>query len=160
MSRAEHTRATDRILMGYRRYERLSATDAAFLAIEDASVHMHVGAVAIFEGESLRTEAGAIDTERVRAFIDLALHDAPRFRQKLAWIPRFEHPVWVDDPRFNLRYHVRHTALPPPGDVRQLKRMAARLFSQKLDRGKPLWELWVVEGLRDKRFALVLKAHH
>ncbi len=146
--------------MGFSHYERLSATDAAFLAFEDHDVHMHVGAVALFEAGPLRREGGALDIDRIRAFTESALHDSPRFRQKLAWIPAFEHPVWVDDARFNAIYHIRHTALPPPGDLRQLKRLAGRILSQKLDRGKAMWEMWVVEGLADDRFALIVKAHH
>lgn len=146
--------------MSYAHSERLSATDALFLEIEDPAVHMHVGAVALFDAEPLRSAEGHLDFERLRSFTERTLHTSPRCRQKLAWIPRFEHPVWVDDPRFNLDYHVRHTALPPPGDLRQLKRLAGRLFSQKLDPGKPLWEMWVVEGLEDRRFAIVMKAHH
>ena len=85
----------------------------------------------------------------------------PRYRQKLAY-PRFEmgRPLWVDDPRFNLDYHVRHTALPSPGSVEQLRMLAGRIFSQRLDRSKPLWELWLVQGLEDNRFALINKTHH
>jgi diacylglycerol O-acyltransferase / wax synthase len=146
--------------MPYTHYDRLSAVDATFLEIEDHDVHMHVGAIAVFEGDQLRTSQGSIDIDRIRAYVDGALHDAPRFRQKLAYVPVLNHPVWVDDPRFNLRYHVRHTALPAPGSDRQLKRLAARVMSQKLDRGKPMWEMWVVEGLANGRFALVVKAHH
>jgi WS/DGAT/MGAT family acyltransferase len=144
----------------YTHYERLTAIDAAFLEVEDHNVHMHVGAVAIFEGEALRTTEGALDIERIREYIGAALHDTPRFRQKLAYVPLLKHPVWVDDERFNLRYHVRHTALPAPGDDRQLKRLAARVMSQQLERNKPMWEMWVVEGLSNGRFALVVKAHH
>jgi WS/DGAT/MGAT family acyltransferase len=85
----------------------------------------------------------------------------PRFRQKLATVPLgLGRPVWVDDTHFNLEYHVRHTALPPPGDERQLKRLAARIMSQQLDRSKPLWEIWIAEGLADDRFALISKTHH
>jgi len=146
--------------VAYTHYDRLSATDATFLEIEDPSVHMHVGAVAIFEGGVLRRADGAVDIDRVRDYIDGALHQVARFRQKLTWVPLFRHPVWVDDERFNLRYHVRHTALPAPGSIRQLKRLAGRIWSQKLDRGKPMWEMWVVEGLEDGRFALIVKAHH
>jgi WS/DGAT/MGAT family acyltransferase len=139
----------------------LTALDATFLEIERPSVHMHVGAVAIFENApALRTAEGALDIERLRAYIDGALHEAPRFRQRLDWIPFVKHPVWVDDSRFKLRYHVRHTALPAPGGLRQLKRLAGRIMSQKLDRAKPMWEMWVVEGLEDDRFALIVKAHH
>jgi WS/DGAT/MGAT family acyltransferase len=85
----------------------------------------------------------------------------PRYRQRLAWIPVEGHPVWVDDPYFQIDYHVRHTALPRPGDERQLKRLAGRLVSQPLDRERPLWEFWLVEGLEGgKRFAIVQKVHH
>ena len=146
--------------MAYQPYQRLSAVDATFLEIEDAHVHMHVGAVGIFEAAPLRTEGGAIDIERIRRFTESALDVTPRFRQKLAWIPVLAHPVWADDEHFNINYHIRHTALPPPGDVRRLKRLAGRIFSQKLDRGKPMWEMWVVDGLLGDRFGLVLKAHH
>ena len=85
----------------------------------------------------------------------------PRYRQKLA-TPRFEagRPFWVDDPNFNLTYHVRHTALPDPGNEDQLLRLAGRVFSQQLDRSKPLWELWLVQGLDGNRFALLSKTHH
>jgi diacylglycerol O-acyltransferase len=84
----------------------------------------------------------------------------PRFRQRIEWVPGFGQPVWVDDAHFNPRFHVRHTALPPPGDIRQLKRLAGRVLSQELDRGKPLWEDWFVEGLEGDRFAVIAKVHH
>src|SRR5215210_7304960 len=95
------------------------------------------------------------------AQIDSRLHLVPRYRQKLAF-PRFEmgRPVWVDDPRFNLGYHVRHTALPAPGGVEQLRLLAGRIYSQRLDRSKPLWEVWLVQGLEENRFALINKTHH
>ena len=85
----------------------------------------------------------------------------PRYRQKLAF-PRFEmgRPFWVDDPSFNLDYHVRHTALPKPGSDEQLRQLAGRIFSQRLDRSKPLWEVWLVQGLEGSRFALITKTHH
>ena len=115
---------------------------------------MHVGAVLIFEGPPPARED-------FLAQIDSRLHLVPRYRQKLAF-PRFEmgRPVWVDDPRFNLGYHVRHTALPAPGGVEQLRQLAGRIFSQRLDRSKPLWEVWLVQGLEDNRFALINKTHH
>jgi WS/DGAT/MGAT family acyltransferase len=92
--------------------------------------------------------------------MEAGLYRTPRYRQRLAWIPMFDHPVWIDDPRFNLAYHVRHTQLPHPGDDRLLKRLAGRLMSQQLDRGKPLWEMWIVEGLEGDRCAIITKAHH
>jgi diacylglycerol O-acyltransferase len=146
--------------MSYVHSERLSALDASFLAIEDGASHMHIGAVAVFDAAPLRAAHGGIDFDRVMDLMAAGIHRVPRYRQRLAWAPLFGQPVWVDDARFNLHYHVRHTHLPRPGDARQLKRMAGRLMSQELDRGKPLWEMWVVEGLEDDRFAIVTKAHH
>src|SRR3954452_10755887 len=134
--------------------DRLSAIDASFLAGEKESSHMHVGAVMIFEGPPL----GGDD---MLEHIASRLHLVPRYRQKLA-IPRFEmgRPLWVDDPSFNLEYHVRHTALAAPGGVDQLRQLTARIFSQRLDRGKPLWETWYVQGLEQDRFAIINKTHH
>jgi WS/DGAT/MGAT family acyltransferase len=141
-------------------YERLSALDASFLEIENENSHMHVGAVLIFDGAPLTAPHGGLDAEGVRAYVESVLHHIPRYRQRLAYIPFERHPVWVDDPSFNIFYHVRHTALPRPGEERQLKRLCGRIFSQKLDLTKPLWEIWIVEGMSDGRFALVAKAHH
>jgi WS/DGAT/MGAT family acyltransferase len=134
--------------------DRLSALDASFLAGEKESSHMHVGAVMIFEGPP----PGREDTLE---HIASRLHRVPRYRQKLA-VPRFEmgRPLWVDDPSFNLDYHVRHTALASPGDLEQLRILTARIFSQRLDRSKPLWEVWFVQGLEDDRFAIISKTHH
>jgi WS/DGAT/MGAT family acyltransferase len=141
-------------------YERLTALDAAFLNIENTNAHMHVGAVVLFEGAGVRNPDGTLAIGRVRRLVEGTFRKFPRYRQRIAWIPVFRRPVWVDDHRFNLNYHVRHTALPKPGDDRALKRLAARIMSQPLDRGKPLWEMWVVEGLENDRVALVSKVHH
>jgi WS/DGAT/MGAT family acyltransferase len=141
-------------------YERLSALDASFLDIEDENSHMHVAAALVFEGGPLVTSHGGLDVERIRAYIESRLHLIPRYRQRLGWTPLERHPVWVDDARFNVFYHVRHSALPRPGEIRQLKRLCGRILSQKLDLTKPLWEIWVVEGLEEGKFALVAKAHH
>ncbi len=146
--------------MSYSHYDRLSALDLTFLDIEAENVHMHVAAVALFEAAPLTRADGTLDIDRIRTAVESSLQATPRFRQRLAWVPLFAHPVWVDDERFNLHYHVRHTSLPKPGDERLLKRLAGRILSQKLDRGKPLWEMWVVEGVEGDRFALVVKAHH
>jgi WS/DGAT/MGAT family acyltransferase len=134
--------------------DRLSAVDASFLAQEKGSAHMHVGAVMVFEGPPPRDQEFAEQVES-------RMHLVPRYRQKLAF-PRFEmgRPMWVDDPSFNLEYHVRSTALPKPGDMDQLHQLAARIFSQRLDRSKPLWETWLVQGLDENRFALISKTHH
>lgn len=148
--------------MAYSHYDRLTALDLSFLQYEsvDPNVHMHVGAVALFDAAPLREPDGGIDIERIRRGVDAALGESPRFRQKLATIPLVESPVWVDDEHFNLQYHVRHTALPHPGSLEKLKALAGRIFSQKLDRGKPMWEFWFVEGLEGGRMALITKAHH
>lgn len=134
--------------------DRLSSLDASFLSNETSSSHMHVGATLIFEGPP-----PAYDDflDHVRSRQDLV----PRFRQKL-YFPPFEagRPLWVDDPSFNLTYHVRHTALPSPGSEEQLRRLTGRVFSQQLDRSKPLWEMWLVQGLEQNRFALLSKSHH
>jgi WS/DGAT/MGAT family acyltransferase len=134
--------------------DRLSSIDASFLTQETSVSHMHVGAVLIFEGPP----PGYDDLiEHVRS----RLHLVPRFRQKLAFPPmELGRPFWIDDPSFNLSYHVRHSALPSPGSEEQLRKMAARVFSQQLDRTKPLWELWLVQGLKRNRFAIITKTHH
>ncbi|MEZ4339490.1 MAG: wax ester/triacylglycerol synthase family O-acyltransferase [Sandaracinaceae bacterium] len=140
--------------------ERLSALDSAFLAIEEGGAHMHIGAIATLDARPLTTPEGGIDFERIYAHIERGLDLVPRYRQVLAEAPGLSQPQWVDDASFRLAYHVRHTALPRPGTLRQLRRLAGRVFSGRLDRARPLWELWVVEGLEGDRFALVLKAHH
>src|SRR5512147_2164842 len=146
--------------MAHYNYERLSALDNTFLVVEAPNALMHVASTGIFEVGPLATPHGGVDFERITAYIASRLHKIPRYRQRLAYIPIERHPVWVDDDRFNLFYHVRHTSLPRPGSERQLKRLCGRLMSQKLDATKPLWEIWVVEGLEDGRFALVAKVHH
>jgi diacylglycerol O-acyltransferase len=137
-----------------RHLDRLTAVDASFLSNESSSSHMHVGAILIFEGPPPRY----VDlVEHVRGRLNLV----PRFRQKLV-VPPLEagRPLWADDVNFNLSYHIRHTALPEPGGEAQLKRLCGRVFSQQLDRSKPLWELWLVQGLERDRFALLTKTHH
>ncbi len=146
--------------MPYTHYDRLTALDTTFLELESEGVHMHVGTVAIFDPGPLATPGGGIDFDQILALAEAGLRRAPRFRQKLSQVPITGHPVWIDDDRFNLLYHLRHTALPIPGDERRLKRLAGRIMSQKLDRSKPMWELWFVEGLEDGRFAVISKVHH
>ena len=134
--------------------DRLTGLDSSFLHLERDSAHMHVAGCAVFEGS-----APAYD-ELVEEIL-ARLHLVPRYRQRLAFVPLEQgRPVWVDDPHFNITYHVRHTALPRPGGDRELKRLAGRVFSQALDRSRPLWELWLVEGLSGNRFALLTKTHH
>ena len=142
------------------KYERLSPLDRTFLDLEYPEAHMHVAGVIVFDAGPLRTPDDGIDIEKVRKYVASRLHLIPRYRQRIARIPLENHPVWVDDDRFNLEYHVRHTALPLPGGDEQLKRLTGRIISQQLDRGKPLWELWIVEGLDGDRFAMISKTHH
>jgi diacylglycerol O-acyltransferase len=141
-------------------YEPLSTQDRSFLLFEDEAKHMHLGGLALFETGTLATPDGGVDVARIRAHIAARLHLVPRYRQRLAWVPLRARPVWVDDAHFNLAYHVRHTAVPRPGDDTQLKLLVARIMSQQLDRGKPLWEIWIIEGLRDGRFGMLVKVHH
>jgi WS/DGAT/MGAT family acyltransferase len=135
-------------------FERLSSLDASFLHFENRVAHMHVGAVAIYEGPPpAYTDLLALVESRLPA--------VPRYRHRLAFVPLGQGlPVWVDDAEFDLGYHVRHTALPAPGGEEQLKKLAGRLLSQQLDRDKPMWEMWFVEGLGDGRFAIISKTHH
>jgi WS/DGAT/MGAT family acyltransferase len=142
-------------------YDRLTFLDRSFLLAETPTSHMHVGGVATLEAGPLRKADGGIDIDRIREYVSSRLHLIPRYRQRLAWTPVEGVPVWVDDAHFNVHYHVRHTSLPRPGDARQLKRLCGRIVSQQLDRSKPLWEMWIVEGLEGAdRFAMVTKIHH
>ncbi len=134
--------------------DRLTGLDASFLHLERDGAHMHVASTIIFDGP-------APSYEEFREHLEARLHLVPRFRQRLAFVPYNQgRPIWVDDPHLNLNYHVRHTALPEPGSEEQLRNFAARAFSQGLDRSKPLWELWLVDGLEGDRFAIVGKSHH
>lgn len=135
-------------------HDRLSPLDSSFLHLEDSSSHMHVAAAMIFAGEPP-------DYERLLAHVDSRLGLVPRYRQRLAEVPLAQaRPRWVDDERFDLRYHVRHTALPSPGTEYELQVLAGRVFSQQLRRDRPLWELWLVSGVQDERFAILSKTHH
>ncbi len=141
-------------------YDRLSVVDNSFLAIESPTTHQHVAAVLLLDATPVSLPDGGIDIDTIRTYIASRLHLIPRYRQRLAAVPLGNRLVWIDDEHFNVHYHVRHASLPRPGDERQLKRLAARIVSQQLDRAKPLWEIWVVEGLEGNRFALVAKTHH
>ncbi|HEV3284561.1 MAG TPA: wax ester/triacylglycerol synthase family O-acyltransferase [Solirubrobacteraceae bacterium] len=135
--------------------DRLTALDTTFLHLEDHSTaHMHVASVMVFEGR-------APSPDELVEHVVSRLHLVPRYRQRLAYVPFDQgRPIWTDDPHFNPRYHIRHTALPRPADDAALKRLAGRLFSQRLDRSKPLWEIWLVQNLSGGRFALIAKTHH
>jgi len=142
-------------------YERLSAQDYSFLLAETETAPMHVSAIGIFESEALRNPEGGIDIARFRGAIEGILHWIPRYRQKLAWIPVENWPTWVDDRHFDLGYHIRHIALPAPGTREQLREIAGRIFSRHLDRQRPLWEIWVIEGHeKGSQVAVLNKIHH
>jgi diacylglycerol O-acyltransferase / wax synthase len=142
--------------------ERLSSTDASFLEMERASIHMHVGGLLIFEAPPAVPEGAETSSfARFLALIRSRLHLVPRYRQKLVTPPLgLGKPVWVDDPDFDLSYHVRHAALPAPGTIKQLTEYSARILSRPLDRDRPLWETYVIEGLEEGRFAILSKTHH
>ncbi len=134
--------------------ERLSPLDSSFLHAEDAVSHMHIGSVGIFEGPPP-------PFEQALAMVRGKLALVPRYRQVARFVPfDLGRPVWVDDPHFALDYHVRNTALPAPGDDGQLRALVGRIMGQQLDRTKPLWEIWNVEGLAGGRWAMVAKTHH
>jgi diacylglycerol O-acyltransferase / wax synthase len=134
--------------------EWMSPIDSSFLHVENDTTPMHIGGVSIFEGPPP-------PFEELRAMVAGKLDLVPRYRQKVRLLPlTLGSPVWIDDPHFSLDYHMRHTAVPAPGSEEQLRQMAARVFSQHLDRNKPLWELWTVEGLKHGRWALLSKVHH
>jgi diacylglycerol O-acyltransferase len=134
--------------------DRMNPLDAEFLYLEDGTAHMHIASCAIFEGPAPPYEELV---ERIRSKLPLV----PRYRQRVRFVPfDMRRPFWVDDPHFNLEYHVRHSALPPPGGKAELCRLMGRLMSQELDRNRPLWEAWVVEGLDGGRWAVVSKLHH
>ena len=141
-------------------YEPLSYLDASFLALESRTSHMHVAGVALFDATPLKSDEGGVAIDQIKAHIASKLQYIPRYRQRLEWVPYDRRPVWVDDHQFTFDYHVRHTSLPRPGSDDQLRALAGRIVSTKLDRAKPLWELWVVEGLSGDRFAIVAKIHH
>jgi WS/DGAT/MGAT family acyltransferase len=141
-------------------YERLSGLDEAFLAFETPSAYMHVAATAIFDAAPLRDEAGGLDIARIRRHVASRLGRLPRFRQRLAFVPVVQDAIWVDDERFDLAHHVRHASLPRPGSDAQLRARCAEILERPLDRKRPLWEVWLIEGLADDAAALVAKVHH
>ena len=134
--------------------ERLNALDAEFLHLEDGIVHMHIAGASIFDDPPP-------SFQEIEALVASKLHQIPRYRQRVRSVPfGLGRPVWVDDPHFDLGYHLRHTALPAPGDDVTLCRLMGRLMSLPLDRERPLWEAWLIEGLEGGRWALVFKVHH
>ncbi len=141
-------------------YERLAAQDTSFLVFESANAFTHGAGTAIYDAGPLATPGGGIDMATLRRSIEALLHQVPRFRQRLQWIPVEQHPVWVDDPAFDLDYHLRHTRLPQPGTEQELKELSARILANRMDLTKPLWEMWIVEGLDGNRWSMIQKIHH
>ena len=141
-------------------YERLSFLDSTFLAMEDRNAHFHVAGVMKFAPGGLRTPDGSVDIESLKAHIESKLHRIPRYRQVLDWIPIEDHPVWVDDAFFDIDYHVRRATLTDERDDEELQRLTGTIFSQKLDRFRPLWEIWIVDGFKDDSLAMITKVHH
>ena len=138
----------------------LSGLDKGFLLFETPETPMHVAALLRFSVEQLQTEEGGLDIQRIRDLVETRLDDMPRYRQHIIHRPLSAEPAWMDSEGFDLTYHVRHTALPQPGDRTALNELAGRLIEQPLDRKRPLWELWVIEGLAEDEFALLFKIHH
>src|ERR671921_240471 len=134
--------------------DRLSPLDASFYYAESPNTPMHVGSVAVFEGPA--PSYGDL----IRLLVS-KLHLVPRYRQRVREVPlNLGRPLWVDDPHFQILYHVRHTALPRPGSDEQLRNLAGRVLGQRLDMAKPLWEVWLVEGLENDQWAIISKVHH
>jgi len=136
--------------------DRLTPLDVSFLYFEEPTTPMHVGGVAVFQ-----EPADGFDLEQLVELISQRIAFVPRYRQRVRWVPgRLANPVWVDDEDFDVSYHVRRSALPRPGTDRQLAELVARVQSRPLDRSRPLWEMYLVEGLSDGRFAVISKTHH
>ncbi len=138
--------------------QRLTGLDATFLYLETPSIHMHVAMTAVFDPS---TVPGGYSFEKVRDLVESRLHVLPPFRRRLVEVPfQLHHPLWIEDPDFDLDYHVRRAALPSPGGARELAEFAADVFSRPLDRSRPLWEMYVIEGLEDGHIASITKTHH
>jgi WS/DGAT/MGAT family acyltransferase len=141
-------------------YERLSKLDETFLGFETPTTYMHVALTAVFDGGSLTMRNGSVNVGRIREHIMARLHLVPRYRQRLSLVPVFSDAIWIDDDQFDVRYHVRHASLPRPGSDAQLRTRCAEILEKPLDRARPLWQMWIIEGLAHRRFALLTKVHH
>ena len=142
-------------------YERLTAADAVFLRIETPHEPQHVGSLSVIEGTPIRDADGRVRFDELKAHVERRLHRVPRMRQRVMEVPYNQaRPVWVDDDRFDIDHHVRLTALPRPGDDVQLATLMGRLQSLPLDRSRPLWEMWFIDGLADGHVGLIIKVHH
>ncbi|MFL6168693.1 MAG: wax ester/triacylglycerol synthase domain-containing protein, partial [Ornithinibacter sp.] len=136
--------------------DRLSSLDSSFLNLEDAATPMHVGSVMVFDAPS-----GGFDYESLVTLISQRIAHVPRYRQRIKTVPGgLGNPVWVDDTNFDMSYHVRRSALPRPGSDEQLEELVARIQPRPLDRSRPMWEVYLVEGLAENRFAIITKTHH
>lgn len=140
-------------------YERLSAQDSSFVMFDAGRGQLAVGAIAVFESEP-DSDAGRVGIEPFRDHVTSCLHLLPHYRQRLETAPFQGNPIWIDDDRFDLTRHVRHAGLPAPGNRAQLKELAAEIISRPLDLSRPVWELWLIEGLQGGGFAIVAKVHH
>ena len=140
-------------------YERLSDECADYLENESSRRREHTAMILIFDSGPFATKEGGVDFERIREIVSARLPELPRLRAKLRRVPLDGHPVWVDDREFNLDFHLRQSSLPRPGSHDQLCRTASRIAATRLDRSRPLWDCWVLEGLEGGRFAMVLKMH-
>jgi diacylglycerol O-acyltransferase / wax synthase len=141
--------------------DRLSALDVSFLYLETPTTPMHVGGVAIFAPPAGETATEPFDYDALRDLVSRRIAAVPRYRQVVRWVPgHLANPVWVDDDDFDISYHVRRSALPRPGSADQLRELVGRVQSRQLDRNRPLWEIYLVEGLADGRFAIITKTHH
>jgi diacylglycerol O-acyltransferase / wax synthase len=140
-------------------YDRLSALDASFFALEDKDSPMHLGSISVFEAAPMRTPEGGLDFRRIEQAMMKIFPDVPRLHQRVWW-PAGGPPVWIDDPGFDTSYHFRYTALPSPGTMVQLSSLCGRILSSRLDTRRPLWEAWIIEGLEGDRFAVAWKLHH
>jgi WS/DGAT/MGAT family acyltransferase len=139
--------------------DRLSGLDASFLYLEKPHVHMHIAGLAIFDQGTAPDEKVSFD--EVGGLLSRRLHEVPRFRQKIHFVPlEMGRPVWADDPNFDLSYHFRRASLPAPGGPRELSDLVQRLCSSPLDRSKPLWEMYLIDGLEDDHIAMLTKVHH
>ncbi|HEY6879460.1 MAG TPA: wax ester/triacylglycerol synthase domain-containing protein, partial [Polyangiales bacterium] len=138
--------------------QRLSGLDASFLYLETPTMHMHVALVAVLDPTSM---PGGYDFERLQQYIDRGVRTQPQLQRRLVEVPlRIDHPVWLDEPHFDSLHHIRRVACPAPGGRAELEALVGRIMSTPLDRAKPLWEAWVIEGLEGGRVALVAKVHH
>src|SRR4051794_8329467 len=138
--------------------DRLSPLDVSFLYLETPTTAMHVGGVAVFDPPK---GSGDFDYEALVELVSQRISLVQRYRQKVRWVPgKLANPVWVDDEDFDITYHVRRSALPRPGSLDQLRELVGRVQSRQLDRNRPLWEIYLVEGLADGRFAIITKTHH